>query len=71
MANGSLISPRLSLTLHLPPSCVQFCRAHPQFFVVGTYNLEKDDDEQAAGEQKRTQSRNGSLVIFEVIGDEL
>ena len=56
-----------SLTLDLPPSCIQFCPAHPQFFVIGTYNLLKDDSGNDEGEEaraKQTQSRDGSIILF-------
>ncbi|KAH7029392.1 uncharacterized protein B0I36DRAFT_374925 [Microdochium trichocladiopsis] len=64
-----------SLILDLPPSCIEFCPAHPSYFVVGTYNLEKDeahseppaegeDDVKGAQEVKRKQNRKGSLVVF-------
>ncbi|PNY25437.1 Protein MSN5 [Tolypocladium capitatum] len=76
------VPPTRSLTLDLPPSCMQFCPLHPAYFVVGTYNLQKDDN---AGDQvrhgdseddngataKKPQSRDGSLVVFRVDGDEL
>ncbi|KAI0015850.1 hypothetical protein F4780DRAFT_762290 [Xylariomycetidae sp. FL0641] len=79
---GRQISPLQSLTLDLPPSCIEFCPAHPDYFVIGTYNLQKeessadtgtaseqdlDDDgeeHQPATATKKTQSRNGSLVVF-------
>lgn len=68
---------KAALTLDLPPSCVQFSPRHPDYFVVGTYNLQKDDpaggpDEGSdAGGARRPQSRNGSLVVFRVANDEL
>ncbi|KAI0481912.1 hypothetical protein GGR56DRAFT_617779 [Xylariaceae sp. FL0804] len=79
---GRLISPLQSLTLDLPPSCIEFCPAHPDYFIIGTYNLQKEEssaDTGTASEQdldndseehqpatatKKTQSRNGSLVVF-------
>ncbi|KAI0431262.1 hypothetical protein F5Y09DRAFT_305196 [Xylaria sp. FL1042] len=65
------------LTLDLPPSCIEFCPAHPDYFVVGTYNLEKEEpaaaDEAGTpnGEDshevvRKPQSRNGSLVVFQL-----
>jgi diphthine methyl ester acylhydrolase len=71
---------KVSITLDLPPSCVQFCPAHPQYFVVGTYNLERGDeaarpdpeDETIQAENleaKKPQSRNGSLVLFRTDGE--
>ncbi|KAI0098847.1 WD40-repeat-containing domain protein [Nemania sp. FL0031] len=64
-----------SLVLDLPPSCIEFCPAHPDHFVVGTYNLRKEesavvdnggvsDDEDCHENVKKPQSRNGSLVVF-------
>lgn len=55
-----------AVTLHLPPSCVQLCPAHPDYFVVGTYSLEQSDTVQ--GEGQTSQSRNGSLVVFKLDG---
>ncbi|KAI1145877.1 hypothetical protein F4825DRAFT_442508 [Nemania diffusa] len=64
-----------SLVLDLPPSCIEFCPAHPDHFVVGTYNLQKEestvvdnddvsDDGDSYETVKKPQSRNGSLVVF-------
>ncbi|KAH8645638.1 hypothetical protein BX600DRAFT_477734 [Xylariales sp. PMI_506] len=59
-----------SLVLDLPPSCIEFCPAYPEFFVVGTYNLQKDTEptEENDGEDgapaRQPQSRNGSLILF-------
>ncbi|KFA72351.1 hypothetical protein S40288_05584 [Stachybotrys chartarum IBT 40288] len=68
----------LSVTLDLPPSCIQFCPAHPDYFVVGTYNLEQDehtedgtskqDEGETTGSKRKPQSRNGSLLVFQVNG---
>ncbi|KAI1428936.1 hypothetical protein F5Y12DRAFT_583329 [Xylaria sp. FL1777] len=63
------------LILDLPPSCIEFCPAHPDHFVVGTYNLEKEeptnvdeegshDDEDNHQIVKIPQTRNGSLAVF-------
>ncbi|KAI0517713.1 WD40-repeat-containing domain protein [Xylaria bambusicola] len=68
------------LFLDLPPSCIEFCPAHPKYFVVGTYNLEKEeatavredgmlDDEDEPEAVRKPQSRNGSLVVFQLVGD--
>lgn len=66
------ISSFQSLQLDLPPSCVEFCPAFPSFFVVGTYNLQKDEDgEGEHGAGFKTQNRNGSLIVFRVDGQEL
>ncbi|OAR05911.1 hypothetical protein LLEC1_04087 [Akanthomyces lecanii] len=61
-----------SLTLDLPPSCLQFCRRFPGCFVIGTYNLQREEgglDEADDSAEKKTQSRNGSLLVFS-LGDE-
>ncbi|KAI1082637.1 hypothetical protein F5B20DRAFT_532065 [Whalleya microplaca] len=74
-ADGRSISSWISLTLDLPPSCIEFCPASPDHFVVGTYNLQKEEasdatvsaDEDADEQQlarKQAQSRNGSLAVF-------
>ncbi|KAM0427194.1 hypothetical protein ACHAPT_007621 [Fusarium lateritium] len=77
MDDLNLVSSKVSLTLDLPPSCIQFCPAHPEFFVVGTYNLQKDESQAAPDEDdsvtatKTPQSRNGSLLVFKLNGTEL
>lgn len=61
-----------ALTLDLPPSCLQFCRKYPSFFVTGTYNLQREEGgpgEVEDSSEKKAQSRNGSLLVFS-IGDE-
>ncbi|KAM0474602.1 hypothetical protein ACHAPX_007546 [Trichoderma viride] len=70
-----------SLILDLPPSCAEFCPAHPEYLVVGTYNLQKDDNVEAAASDAqdegdapaapKPQSRNGSLVVLKVQGDDI
>ncbi|KAK1753476.1 hypothetical protein QBC47DRAFT_386484 [Echria macrotheca] len=76
---ASAANPRTSmqsLRLDLPPSCVEFCPADPAYFLVGTYNLEKSEslapeDGEADGpkleSQVQTQSRNGSLIVFQLV----
>ncbi|KAF4822225.1 Diphthine methyltransferase [Colletotrichum tropicale] len=67
--NSSVASTQ-TLTLDLPPSCIEWCPSHPTHFVVGTYNLIKDgpgyteseDNEALTG--KKLQNRSGSLIIF-------
>jgi diphthine methyl ester acylhydrolase len=69
------------VTLELPPSCAQFCPAHPEYFVVGTYNLEAGNGEggedaghvetEATATAAEYQSRNGSLVVFKTDGSTL
>jgi diphthine methyl ester acylhydrolase len=74
-----------SLTLDLPPSCIEFCPAHPDHFIVGTYNLQTEEPAAADGGEiansesshdekvKKLQSRNGSLVVFRLAenGDDM
>lgn len=35
-----MVGPEL-FQLALPPSCIEFCPAHPDYFLVGTYNLQE------------------------------
>ncbi|KAH9890879.1 WD40-repeat-containing domain protein [Xylariomycetidae sp. FL2044] len=93
-AEGRNIESLRSLNLHLPPSCIEFCPFHPEYLVVGTYNLQRDEAAEAeqpisrpaggGGEEEqeedqedqedqeqqpvegRHQSRNGSLVVFQL-----
>jgi len=64
----------LTLTLDLPPSCIEFWSRDSRYAVVGTYNLEKEDGQglsdpaQHEG-QKKSQQRNGSLILIRVTGD--
>lgn len=48
------ITSLLTRFLELPPSCIEFCAEAPEYFVVGTYLLA--DEEQ--------QERRGSLELF-------
>lgn len=68
---GQLINSLQTLILDLPPSCIEFCPAYQDYFVVATYDLQKDDKEQTAEDseqqeqqQQHHQTRNGSLVLF-------
>ncbi|KAF3763618.1 hypothetical protein M406DRAFT_48762 [Cryphonectria parasitica EP155] len=78
---GESISSMQSMVLDLPPSCIEFCPAHPSYFVVGTYHLEKEADEPPSSTEtpgdndedpsetkagSQSQSRNGSLIVFEL-----
>jgi hypothetical protein len=63
-----------SLTLDLPPSCIEFWPSDSEYAVVGTYNLEKQTEQEQADAvqdegQKKSQSRNGSLILVHVDGD--
>jgi diphthamide biosynthesis protein 7 len=78
--NGTEISSIHSLRLELPPCAVEFSPANPEYFVVGTYDLQREEPDQVETEateetgnddlssagQKRTQNRNGSLMVFRV-----
>ncbi|KAK0724765.1 hypothetical protein B0H67DRAFT_568681 [Lasiosphaeris hirsuta] len=50
------VSSLQSLQLDLPPSCVEFCPAFPSYFLVGTYNLQKDEETTAAKTANSTNS---------------
>ncbi|KAL1853648.1 hypothetical protein Daus18300_011683 [Diaporthe australafricana] len=74
---GEKIKSFQSMTLDLPPSCIEFCPSHPSYFLVGTYNLEKNEAEQknAASDEdededeaqaKQIQSKSGSIIVFEL-----
>jgi diphthamide biosynthesis protein 7 len=72
-----------SLILDLPPSCIEFCPVARDYFVVGTYFLEKKEQDASVGdaaedqEEKsedvdtKPQTRTGSLILFKVEGDEM
>jgi diphthamide biosynthesis protein 7 len=60
------VKPICSTILDLPPSCIEFVPGFPEWFVVGTYNLQKDVDIGSA-----PQLRTGSLNLFRIVGDEL
>lgn len=82
MDEGTLKNHAIATTLDLPPSCIEFSQVSPEYFVVGTYNLEKDDaedsqyDQENDGDDKpkkevKTQERNGSLVLYRLENEEL
>lgn len=67
-----------SLVLDLPPSCVEFWPLHPEYAVVGTYNLERSPADGASDEgaslqveTQRPQERNGSIILLRVDGDQV
>lgn len=72
-----------SRILDLPPSCIEFCPVARDYFVVGTYFLEKKEqdagiendaeelEENSGGTDKKPQIRTGSLILFKVEGDEV
>lgn len=59
--------------LGLPPSCVEFCPAHPEYILVGTYNLQEGGEDYTGtgdipyGGQAEQRSRDG---IDEASNDE-
>ena len=60
--------------LDLPPSCIEFFPLKPKYAVIGTYNLEKPEEKEAAGSaphdgQVKNQQRNGSLILVRVVRD--
>ena len=76
------ISSIQSLILDLPPSCIEFCPVARDYFVVGTYFLEKkeqeataedtaenNNDEESEEVEKKPQTRTGSLILFKVEDD--
>ncbi|PPJ50558.1 hypothetical protein CBER1_05530 [Cercospora berteroae] len=66
-----------SLTLDLPPSCIQFCPARPDVFAVGTYFLHRNEDQDSAQENSENaspaaalpQKRTGSLILYQISHD--
>lgn len=74
---GEKINSFQSMTLDLPPSCVEICPRYPSYFLVGTYYLEtseaegkhteKDNDgDDIEVEAKQPQSKSGSIIVFEL-----
>ena len=61
-----------NIQLPLPPSCVAFSPERPEYLVVGTYYLEREEGDDAATEdgdvdsRSQAQSRSGSLILFRV-----
>lgn len=77
MDTAPVLASSQSLMLDLPPSCLQFCHKFPSYFVVGTYNLQPkiecnaEVDGESTRDEGSIQSRNGSLLVFKLGGDEL
>jgi diphthamide biosynthesis protein 7 len=57
-----------TIFLDQPPSCLEFCPADPDYFVVGTYLLseEKKQDDENDGEVVVSQKKTGSLQLWEL-----
>ncbi|RKU45632.1 hypothetical protein DL546_000817 [Coniochaeta pulveracea] len=68
--DGQSITSRRSLTLDLPPSCLEFSPLFPSYFLIGTYNLHKNEDDTAASSSE-PQRRDGSIVVYRLAEDEL
>jgi diphthamide biosynthesis protein 7 len=56
-----------SLTLDLPPSCIEFWPVDEQYAVVGTYNLDTTQDTL----EIKSQRRNGSLLLLHLTDDDV
>jgi hypothetical protein len=62
-----------STTTDLPPSCIDFCREYPNWFVVGTYHLEDEEAKKNndSGEEHVKESDINSDHDQEDVSDEL
>nr|POE74348.1 diphthine methyltransferase [Quercus suber] len=65
-----------TLTLDLPPSCLQFCPSEPEYFVIGTYYLHQNDGAEDEGNPTPSisttpQRRSGSLIVYRLDGDDI
>lgn len=68
-----------TLILAKPPCCLEFAPLASEYFVVGTYNLVKDDghrditEDVIDGKEKdveaKKQTRDGSLILCKVVED--
>ena len=58
------IKPKLTITLDLPPSCLEFVPFSQVHFVVGTYFLESCAAENVSSLEKINQKRSGSLNLY-------
>ncbi|KAF1984460.1 hypothetical protein K402DRAFT_413934 [Aulographum hederae CBS 113979] len=66
----ALISSDFRLELDLPPSCMAFCPHDPQYLVVGTYHLNRQEDANQSDtqdEDHQRQKRTGSLILLKVV----
>ncbi|KAL3426128.1 hypothetical protein PVAG01_02919 [Phlyctema vagabunda] len=82
--SGDHITQLCSTILDLPPSCIEFSPVAPEYFIVGTYNLQKeenmvpgeeegneDSDDPAVQVGKKQQSRDGSLILCKIVDGNL
>jgi diphthamide biosynthesis protein 7 len=77
----SFITKVCAQILELPPSCVEFSPKQSDCFVIGTYNLEKDNNDDKSGGQdaegnetpyeRKPQSRNGSLILCRLLDNDM
>ena len=69
----------ISITLDSQPSCLEFSRHNPEYFVVGTYVLEENETSEPNGSEtsgqdgisRPKQNRSGSLMLFRLQGQNL
>lgn len=60
-----------SLTLDLPPSCIEFSRVYPEYFVIGTYFLEQQkssdprDGDGGGGDETMAEPPEQSSEVFQ------
>lgn len=67
MENIKKISSAQTLFLEKPPCCLEFCSSSPDYFVVGTYNLIRDEDSvESDTDVKDEQQRDGSLLLYKL-----
>lgn len=50
--------------LDQPPSCLQFCPASPNYFIIGTYLLSETKSTESDGSETIQQSKTGSLQLW-------
>lgn len=85
------VQPLYTEILELPPSCLEFSPKHLDYFVIGTYNLVKEEagpsgevpddalEESSSAdaqkspveETKKSQTRNGSIILYKVTSENL
>merc|ERR1712000_458111 len=69
------------LTLDLPPACIAFCPTEPEYFVIGTYHLHREENqasENSDGDASASpsslsgqQKRSGTLELFRLQGEQV